>query len=313
MRRYFLTIPGFSRRRQSSDGATVTSRRTLRVMSCLLLGPCARCRHDSHLPGDRGTTSSGRRSPQDESQHTIPLGLAILRQVYTTLWPQLMAASVAAILPILALSSSSSSATSWPAKSRVRSSRDMSCGHPRGCRRQISTTSRGGCTAQRDASRRRVARRVGEHRFTACACARRVDRARCGDGDALRRDARADGRSPARRGDHRATPTLAARARARPARSPLPWYSARLPSPSMRLPDAGAGLWQRSALTSCSSSSSCNSPFGRWRSSTRAGRCAACARGGPERPPPARLVLPVSGLRCSSSTLRASLPRFSRS
>jgi multiple sugar transport system permease protein len=40
---------------------------------------------------------------QDESQHTIPLGLAYFQQVYTTLWPQLMAASVAAILPVLLL------------------------------------------------------------------------------------------------------------------------------------------------------------------------------------------------------------------
>jgi multiple sugar transport system permease protein len=40
---------------------------------------------------------------QDESQHTIPLGLAFFQTVYTTLWPQLMAASVAAILPILVL------------------------------------------------------------------------------------------------------------------------------------------------------------------------------------------------------------------
>ena len=40
---------------------------------------------------------------QSESQHTIPLGLTYFQQVYTTLWPQLMAASVTAILPILVL------------------------------------------------------------------------------------------------------------------------------------------------------------------------------------------------------------------
>src|SRR5438132_3485873 len=40
---------------------------------------------------------------QDESQRTIPLGLVYFQTIYTTLWPQLMAASVAAILPILVL------------------------------------------------------------------------------------------------------------------------------------------------------------------------------------------------------------------
>ena len=40
---------------------------------------------------------------QDQSQYTIPIGIAQFIQKYTTLWPQLMAASVIAILPIVLL------------------------------------------------------------------------------------------------------------------------------------------------------------------------------------------------------------------
>jgi multiple sugar transport system permease protein len=40
---------------------------------------------------------------QDQTQYTIPIGIAQFIQKYTTLWPQLMAASVIAILPIVLL------------------------------------------------------------------------------------------------------------------------------------------------------------------------------------------------------------------
>ncbi|HEY8725820.1 MAG TPA: carbohydrate ABC transporter permease, partial [Gaiellaceae bacterium] len=40
---------------------------------------------------------------QEESQRTIPLGLVYFQTIYQTFWPQLMAASVVAILPVLVL------------------------------------------------------------------------------------------------------------------------------------------------------------------------------------------------------------------
>ena len=39
---------------------------------------------------------------QDRAQYTIPIALAFFRQIYQTQWPPLMAASVLAIVPILA-------------------------------------------------------------------------------------------------------------------------------------------------------------------------------------------------------------------
>ena len=102
MRQYFLTIPRDLEEAAKLDGAG--------YFKTYLAGdaaPCrsrARCGRDPHVPGVmERPLLGGDVLLQDESQHTIPLGLAYFQQVYTTLWPQLMAASVAAIVPILVL------------------------------------------------------------------------------------------------------------------------------------------------------------------------------------------------------------------
>ena len=101
MRQYFLTIPRDLEEAAKLDGAGYF-KTYLRVM-LPLAGPALAAVTILTFQGSLNDLFWAAVLLQDESQHTIPLGLAYFQQVYTTLWPQLMAASVAAIAPILAL------------------------------------------------------------------------------------------------------------------------------------------------------------------------------------------------------------------
>jgi multiple sugar transport system permease protein len=101
MRQYFLTIPRDLEEAAKLDGAGYF-KTYLRVM-LPLAGPALAAVTILTFQGSWNDLFWAAVLLQDESQHTIPLGLAYFQQVYTTLWPQLMAASVAAIVPILVL------------------------------------------------------------------------------------------------------------------------------------------------------------------------------------------------------------------
>jgi multiple sugar transport system permease protein len=101
MRQYFLTIPRDLEEAAKLDGAGYF-KTYLRVM-LPLAGPALAAVTILTFQGSWNDLFWAAVLLQDESQHTIPLGLAYFQQVYTTLWPQLMAASIAAIVPILAL------------------------------------------------------------------------------------------------------------------------------------------------------------------------------------------------------------------
>jgi multiple sugar transport system permease protein len=101
MRQYFLTIPRDLEEAAKLDGAGYF--KTYRRVMLPLAGPALAAVTILTFQGSWNDLFWAAVLLQDESQHTIPLGLAYFQQVYTTLWPQLMAASVAAIVPILAL------------------------------------------------------------------------------------------------------------------------------------------------------------------------------------------------------------------
>jgi multiple sugar transport system permease protein len=101
MRQYFLTIPRDLEEAAKLDGAGYF-KTYLKVM-LPLAGPALAAVTILTFQGSWNDLFWAAVLLQDESQHTIPLGLAYFQQVYTTLWPQLMAASVAAIVPILVL------------------------------------------------------------------------------------------------------------------------------------------------------------------------------------------------------------------
>lgn len=101
MRQYFLTIPRDLEEAAKLDGAGYF-KTYLRVM-LPLAGPALAAVGILTFQGSWNGLFWPAVLLQDEPQHTIPLGLVYFQQVYTTLWPQLMAASVAAILPILVL------------------------------------------------------------------------------------------------------------------------------------------------------------------------------------------------------------------
>jgi multiple sugar transport system permease protein len=101
MRQYFLTIPRDLEEAAKLDGAGYF--KTYWKVMLPLAGPALAAVTILTFQGSWNDLFWAAVLLQDESQHTIPLGLAYFQQVYTTLWPQLMAASVAAILPILVL------------------------------------------------------------------------------------------------------------------------------------------------------------------------------------------------------------------
>jgi multiple sugar transport system permease protein len=101
MRQYFLTIPRDLEEAAKLDGAGYF--KTYWRVMLPLAGPAVAAVAILSFQGQWNSLFWPAVLLQDESQHTIPLGLAYFQQVYTTLWPQLMAASVAAILPILIL------------------------------------------------------------------------------------------------------------------------------------------------------------------------------------------------------------------
>jgi multiple sugar transport system permease protein len=101
MRQYFLTIPRDLEEAAKLDGAGYF--KTYRRVMLPLAGPALAAVAILTFQGSWNSLFWPAVLLQDESQHTIPLGLAFFQQVFTTLWPQLMAASVTAILPILIL------------------------------------------------------------------------------------------------------------------------------------------------------------------------------------------------------------------
>jgi multiple sugar transport system permease protein len=101
MRQYFLTIPRDLEEAAKLDGAGYF--KTYRRVMLPLAGPAVAAVAILTFQGSWNSLFWPAVLLQDESQHTIPLGLAYFQQVFTTLWPQLMAASVTAIVPILVL------------------------------------------------------------------------------------------------------------------------------------------------------------------------------------------------------------------
>lgn len=101
MRQYFLTIPRDLEEAAKLDGAGYF--KTYWRVMLPLAGPAIAAVGILTFQGSWNGLFWPAVLLQDESQHTIPLGLAYFQTIYTTLWPQLMAASVAAILPILVL------------------------------------------------------------------------------------------------------------------------------------------------------------------------------------------------------------------
>jgi multiple sugar transport system permease protein len=101
MRQFFLTIPRDLEEAAKLDGAGYF--KTYRKVMLPLAGPALAAVTILTFQGMWNDLFWGAALLQDESQRTIPLGLTYFQQVYTTLWPQLMAASVVAILPILVL------------------------------------------------------------------------------------------------------------------------------------------------------------------------------------------------------------------
>lgn len=101
MRQYFLTIPRDLEEAAKLDGAGYF--KTYWRVMLPLAGPALAAVGILTFQGSWNGLFWPAVLLQDESQRTIPLGLAYFQTVFTTLWPQLMAASVTAILPILVL------------------------------------------------------------------------------------------------------------------------------------------------------------------------------------------------------------------
>jgi multiple sugar transport system permease protein len=101
MRQYFLTIPRDLEEAAKLDGAGYF--KTYWRVMLPLAGPALAAVGILTFQGSWNGLFWPAVLLQDESQRTIPLGLAYFQTVFTTLWPQLMAASVTAILPILVI------------------------------------------------------------------------------------------------------------------------------------------------------------------------------------------------------------------
>jgi multiple sugar transport system permease protein len=101
MRQYFLTIPRDLEEAAKLDGAGYF--KTNRRVMLPLAGPALAAVGILTFQGSWNGLFWPAVLLQDETQRTIPLGLVYFQTIYTTFWPQLMAASVVAILPILVL------------------------------------------------------------------------------------------------------------------------------------------------------------------------------------------------------------------
>jgi multiple sugar transport system permease protein len=101
MRQYFLTIPRDLEEAAKLDGAGYF--KTYRKVMLPLAGPALAAVAILTFQGAWNGLFWPAILLQDKSRFTIPIGIANFRFAYTTLWPPLMAASVLAIIPILAL------------------------------------------------------------------------------------------------------------------------------------------------------------------------------------------------------------------
>ena len=101
MRQYFLTIPRDLEEAAKLDGAGYF--KTYRRVMLPLARPALAAVCILTFQGSWNGLFWPAVLLQDEAQRTIPLGLVYFQTIYTTLWPQLMAASVAAIVPVLVL------------------------------------------------------------------------------------------------------------------------------------------------------------------------------------------------------------------
>jgi multiple sugar transport system permease protein len=102
MRQYFLTIPRDLEEAAKLDGAGYF--KTFWRVMLPLAGPAVAAVTILTFQG----TWNGLFWPliifgTDTSLYTLPIGIARFHQIYVTLWPQLMAASVVALVPIVAL------------------------------------------------------------------------------------------------------------------------------------------------------------------------------------------------------------------
>jgi multiple sugar transport system permease protein len=101
MRQYFLTIPRDLEEAAKLDGAGYF--KTYRKVMLPLAGPALAAVAILQFQGAWNGLFWPAILLQDQSQYTIPIGIANFRFAYQTLWPPLMAASVLAIVPILLL------------------------------------------------------------------------------------------------------------------------------------------------------------------------------------------------------------------
>jgi multiple sugar transport system permease protein len=101
MRQYFLTIPRELEEAAKLDNAGYF--KTYRKVMLPLAGPALAAVGILQFQGTWNALFWPAILLQDKSQFTIPIGLALFRFAYTTLWPPLMAASVLTIVPILLL------------------------------------------------------------------------------------------------------------------------------------------------------------------------------------------------------------------
>jgi len=98
MRQYFLTIPKDYEEAAKLDGAGYF--KTFRKVMLPLAGPALAAVTILQFQGTWNEFFWPLIILQDESKYTLPLGISTFVGIYDTQWPELMAASVIAILPV---------------------------------------------------------------------------------------------------------------------------------------------------------------------------------------------------------------------
>ena len=101
MRQYFLTIPKDYEEAAKLDGAGYF--KTFRKVMLPLAGPALAAVAILQFQGTWNEFFWPLIILQDESKYTLPIGISTFVGVYDTRWPELMAASVIAIVPIAVL------------------------------------------------------------------------------------------------------------------------------------------------------------------------------------------------------------------